>query len=83
MISKKEIIGIGQKYNHGLKSLSNINMKLENEYINIYKFTSESTYNATDFSTHNILTENKIHITKKDKQNIKAKTGRSVVMRLV
>ena len=82
LISKKEIIGLDPKYKYGLNALSNINMKLENEYINIYKFTSESTYNATDFSNHNILTENKIHITRKDKQNIKAKNGTSVVMRI-
>jgi hypothetical protein len=75
MISKKEIIGIDQNYKYGLNSLSNITMKFENEYINIYNFTSETIYNATDFSNHNILTESKIHITSVEKRRFNKSNG--------
>lgn len=41
-------------YKFGLNSLQNINMKHENEYINIYGFTSETDHATRQYSQHNL-----------------------------
>lgn len=57
VVAKKEVLYVKNGYNHeyGLKSLHNINMKHESEYINVYNFTSESLHTAINYSKHNVL----------------------------
>lgn len=54
IISKKEILQTQRGYIHGLKSLHNIKMTYDNEYINIQNFTSETSHNDKAYTNHNI-----------------------------
>jgi hypothetical protein len=54
IISKKEILQTQRGYIHGLKSLHNIKMTYDNEYINIQKFTSETPHTDKTYTNHNV-----------------------------
>ena len=72
-ISKKEVLDSHEeKYNFGLNNISDINMKIGNEYVHVYNFISESKQRDLQFSNHNILEKKgKIRITASEKRTLK------------
>ena len=56
LISKKEVAGfLNKNYPHGLKSIRNTSWKLEDEYINVSSFITETSPNELKFENHNII----------------------------
>ena len=59
LISKKEVAGfLNKNYPHGLKSIRNTSWKLEDEYINVSSFITETSPNELKFENHNIIGSN-------------------------
>lgn len=70
IINKKEIVGfLNNNYNFGLNSLSTINYNIENEYININYFESETKSDKQFYERHNLLEPNasKIRISHRER----------------
>ena len=72
-ISKKEVLDSHEeKYNFGLNDISDINMKIVNEYVHVYNFISESNPTDLHFSSHNLLEKKgTIRITASEKRVLK------------
>jgi hypothetical protein len=59
LINKKEVAGfLNNNYPHGLNSIRNINWKLEDEYINVSSFLTETSPSEIKFEIHNITDPN-------------------------
>ena len=72
-ISKKEVLQSYERdYNFGLNNISDINMKIENEFVHVYNFISESNPRDLHFSNHNLLeNKGKIKISASEKTSLK------------
>jgi hypothetical protein len=70
LISKKEVAGfLNNNYPHGLNSIRNMNWKLEDEYIQVSSFLTETSPSEINFENYNITDPNsgKIRLTHQER----------------
>ena len=70
IINKKEIAGfLNKNYPYGLTSISNLKWTIENEFINVTNFNTESRPETEKFDNHNITNKNsgQIRLTHKER----------------
>jgi hypothetical protein len=70
LINKKEVAGfLNKNYPHGLNTIRNTSWKIEDEYINISSFITETSPTTLTFETHNITGPNsgKIKLTHQER----------------